>query len=125
MKFLKENNDLNTEEVEDISDIIFHNYTRHVDELKVAGPRDIDSYYKILKNVRDVEKFNYHDDYWGTAEDYQEDNLQVMELLEPYIGKKVSISYDDGEAQGILLGLAVDKQYNSLSHSRVILDEDK
>ena len=114
-------------EPEDISHIIFdsHYGNKFVDEVAVADRGDIDYYYTLITNVNDAEKFNYHSDYWGYDKDYQEQNVELMDKLSPYIGKEVQIDYDDGSITGKLLGIAVDKQYNDISHTKVILDSIK
>ena len=84
------------------------------------------SYHTLLKNVRDAERFNYHSDYWGSAEGYQDTAISIMEELEPYVGQYVTIPYDDmeeGEENKPVkvLGLLIDKQYNS--HLKVLIEE--
>ena len=84
------------------------------------------SYHTLLKNVRDAERFNYHSDYWGSAEGYQDTAISIMEELKPYVGRYVTIPYDDMEEGQEnkpvkVLGLLIDKQYNS--HLKVLIEE--
>lgn len=111
-------------EPEDISHLIFDNHygNKSVDELEVSALDEIDHYYKIVKSVHDAEVFNYHSDYWGHDEDYQEQNIELIDALSSYIGKMVEICYDDGAIRGKLVGIAIDKQYNSISHTKVVLE---
>ena len=110
--------------VYDISDFIFDAYygSQKVAELDVATPSDIDGYYKLIKTVEEAEKFNYHSDYWGADDAYQQENVELMEGLSPYVDEMVKIEYEDGIIKGKLLGIAIDKQYNSINHTKVILD---
>lgn len=111
-------------EPEDISHLIFDNHygNKSVDELEVSALDEIDHYYKIVKSVHEAEVFNYHSDYWGHDEDYQEQNIELIDALSSYIGKMVEIYYDDGAIRGKLVGIAIDKQYNSISHTKVVLE---
>lgn len=118
---------LNESISEDISHLIFDKRygNKRIAELDVASLNDIDHYFKLIKTVKEAEKFNYHSDYWGYDEDYQEQNVDLITSLSPYINKLVTIEYDDGAIQGKLLGIAIDKEYNSISHTKVILDSIK
>ena len=111
-------------EPEDISHLIFDNHygNKSVDELEVSALDEVDHYYKIVKSVHEAEVFNYHSDYWGYDEDYQEQNIELIDALSSYIGKIVEICYDDGAIRGKLVGIAIDKQYNSISHTKVVLE---
>lgn len=113
------------EEMGDISDLVFDvTYgSKSVEGLDISSLDEVDSYFKLIKNIHEAEVFNYHSDYWGYAEDYQEQNIELIDALSPYIGKKVTITFEDGQIQGTLLGIAIDRQYNSLSHTKVILDD--
>lgn len=113
------------EEIDDISDLVFDvTYgSKSVEGLDISSLDEVDSYFKLIKNVHEAEVFNYHSDYWGHAEDYQEQNIELIDALSPYIGKKVTITFEDGQMQGTLLGIAIDRQYNSLSHTKVVLDD--
>lgn len=113
------------EEMDDISDLVFDvTYgLKRVEELDISSLDEVDSYFKLIKNVHEAEVFNYHSDYWGDAEEYQEQNVELIDALSPYIGKKVTITFEDGQIQGTLLGIAIDRQYNSLSHTKVVFDD--
>ena len=113
------------EDVEDISYLIFDTSygQKYIEELDIASKEEIDHYFTLIRNVHEAEVFNYHSDYWGYDEDYQEQNIELIDALSPYINKRVAIQYDDGVIEGTLLGIAIDKQYNSISHTKVILDD--
>ena len=113
------------EEMDDISDLVFDvTYgLKSVEELDISSLDEVDSYFKLIKNVHEAEVFNYHSDYWGDAEEYQEQNVELIDALSPYIGKKVTITFEDGQMQGTLLGIAIDRQYNSLSHTKIVFDD--
>lgn len=87
------------------------------------------SYFKLVTSVNEAERFNYHSDYWGRAEDYQNDAVEVMTDFEPYVGKTVKVSFEDEEdAKGetfVVKGMLIDKQYNSLSHLRILVEDRK
>lgn len=84
------------------------------------------SYRTLVKNVHDAETFNYHSDYWGSADGYQEENVNFMEQLEPYIDKVVKVTFEDGTEQKFkVLGLLIDRQYNSIGHSEILVEEVK
>lgn len=87
---------------------------------------EIDSYYKLLTTYNEVERFNFSSDYWGDADEYQEDNLQLFEMLEDIgVGNLCKGTYyEDGEIVVYkYLGIAIDRQYNSISHTKVIVEE--
>ena len=115
----------NLEDAEDISYLIFDTSygQKYIEELDIASKEEIDHYFTLIRNVHEAEVFNYHSDYWGYDEDYQEQNIELIDALSPYINKRVAIQYDDGVIEGTLLGIAIDKQYNSISHTKVILDD--
>lgn len=121
MKLLKED----FGDVEDISYLIFDTSygQKYIEELDIASKEEIDHYFTLIRNVHEAEVFNYHSDYWGYDEDYQEQNVELIDALSPYIGKKVTITFEDGQIQGTLLGIAIDRQYNSLSHTKVVFDD--
>lgn len=75
-------------------------------------------YRKLVKSVDEAEKFNYHSDYWGDADQYERDVVEFMEYLELLIGR--GFTDEDGDAYEIE-GLLIDKQYNSLGHCAVLL----
>lgn len=82
------------------------------------------SYFTVVKSVHDAERFNYHSDYWGSADGYQEDAVDIMSTLESLVGKKVIVDIDEGESSVFkLVGLAIDRQYNSVSHMKVLVEE--
>lgn len=112
------------EEMDDISYLVFDvTYgSKSVEELDISSLDEIDHYFKLVKNVHEAEIFNYHSDYWGDAEEYQEQNVELIDALSPYINKIVTIGYDDDFIQGTLLGIAIDRQYNDISHTKVVLD---
>lgn len=70
-------------------------------------------YHTLLKSVRDAEKYNYHSDYWGSADSYQDDAVDVMDNILSYIDNRIVVNYDDGSEEFILKGLLIDNQYNS------------
>ena len=83
-----------------------------------------DYYYrKLVTNVDEAEKFNYHSDYWGDADSYQEDMVNLMYQIEPYINKNVIIDIDGESYKYKLLGVLIDKQYNSISHAELLIEE--
>ena len=112
------------EQAKNISHLIFDNYygNKSVEELDVDSINDIDHYYTLIRDVDEAERFNYHSDHWGYDEDYQEQNIDLIDNLTPYINKQVEIDYEDGTITGKLLGIAIDRQYNSINHTKVILD---
>lgn len=77
-------------------------------------------YFEKVRTVRQAEKFNYHSDYWGYAEDYQQQNVTAVEQLRDFIGKQVQIGGKTGKLEGLL----IDIQYNSLSHSYILLSSN-
>ena len=83
-----------------------------------------DYYYrKLVTNVDEAEKFNYHSDYWGDADSYQEDMVNLMYQIEPYINKNVIIDIDGESYKYKLLGVLIDKQYNSINHAELLIEE--
>lgn len=81
------------------------------------------SYRKLIKTVDDAERFNYHSDYWGDAYTYQDDNVDLMAALEPLVGERCVYETDDGPIEGTLDGILIDRQYNSISHTLVLLSD--
>lgn len=117
-----------TESSDDIPNItwILDNYDWEID---IVTKEDLgsDYYYRTLcTTVNDAERFNYHSDYWGDADTYQQDNIDLMEQVEPYVGKEVIVDFDDdGEVHQVvykILGIVIDKQYNSLSHTNILAE---
>lgn len=78
-------------------------------------------YYTLIKSREDALKYNYQPDFWGTADEYQKDNVKFVSELEPYIGKHV-LAFDD-DTVFILLGVLIDNQYNSLDHTKVLVEK--
>ena len=93
------------------------------DSIEVYAKNDIDTMYysKLLTTVEDVEKFNFHSDHWGYEDEYEENAIRVMERIENHIGDKVKVPFENDYITGTLLGMRIDKQYNS--HIAIILDE--
>ena len=71
-------------------------------------------YFELVKNVKEAKRFNYHSDYWGDADLYQEEVVGFMSRLAPMVGGVYSDEYE-------IVGLLIDKQYNSLSHCKVLI----
>ena len=74
-------------------------------------------YWQECKTVYDVEKFNFHSDYWGDADSYQDRALSIMENIDYMIGGEIEIPIENedgsmGAEYCILKGLMIDKQYN-------------
>jgi len=94
------------------------------DSLDVMSRREIGldySYHRLVKNVTETRSFNYHSDYWGYAEDYQEKAVEFMKEVKPYIGKTVGIECDDGDPMIVkLVGVLIDRQYNS--HLKLLVE---
>lgn len=78
-------------------------------------------YHTLIKSREDALKYNYQPDFWGTADEYQKDNVKFVSKLEPYIGKHV-LAFDD-DTVFILLGVLIDNQYNSLDHTKVLVEK--
>ena len=93
-----------------------------IDEIDIVESSELDHYYKLVKSIEEAKSFNYHSDYWGFADDYQEQNVELMEQLSKYIGREVVIDFIDETIKGKLLGIAIDKQYNDIHHTKVVLD---
>lgn len=84
-----------------------------------------DYYYRTLVTTADdAEKFNYHSDYWGDAYEYQEENFDLMLDLESYVGDRCYVDYGgDDYIEGTLEGILIDNQYNSISHTCILLSD--
>ena len=78
------------------------------------------SYHTLVKSVRDAERFNYHSDYWGDAETYQERAVEFVENIEPYIGETIKFDNGDGYTEATLVGVLIDRQYNS--HLKLLIE---
>lgn len=81
------------------------------------------SYHKLITNVRDAERFNYHSDYWGDAQTYQDDNVDLMAALEPWVGSRCVAEIYGDKIEGTLVGILIDRQYNSIGHTCVLLSD--
>jgi len=81
------------------------------------------SYHKLITNVRDAERFNYHSDYWGDAQAYQDDNVDLMAALEPWVGSRCVAEVYGDRIEGTLEGILIDKQYNSIGHTSVLFSD--
>lgn len=81
------------------------------------------SYFTVVRTVSDAEKFNYHSDYWGTAEEYQDNMVDLLSTLEPYIEDKTVFNIDGFEEfnKATITGVAIDRQYNSMSHAKILV----
>lgn len=93
-------------------------------EPEICLSEDVEwGYFKLIDTEQKAREYNYHSDYWGDAESYQEENVDLMGALEPYVGKAVTFrDYIDGEFT--LLGIAIDRQYNSVSHTCIVVREN-
>ena len=83
-------------------------------------------YWQQCKTSYDVERFNFHSDYWGNADSYQDRALSVMEEIEYMIGGEIAIPIEEddgsmGREYYILKALMIDKQYNS--HLCLLVEE--
>ena len=78
-------------------------------------------YYKKCYDEHDVDKFNFHSDYWGDANYYQEQALDVMREIKSYIGNKVIIPFSDGNKSATVVAMLIDKQYNN--HIKILIDD--
>lgn len=87
--------------------------TGYNDKVDTLPKEMIDSYLQLCTTRNQVERFNFHSDYWGDANSYQEEALDMFDYIDSYIGKIVNIEYDDGTYPAKILGLVIDKQYNN------------
>lgn len=78
-------------------------------------------YHTLIKSRDGALKYNYQPDFWGTADEYQKDNVKFVSELAPYIGKQV-LAFDD-DTVFTLQGVLIDNQYNSLDHTKVLVEE--
>lgn len=78
-------------------------------------------YHTLIKSRDEALKYNYQPDFWGTADEYQKDNVKFVSELAPYIGKQV-LAFDD-DTVFTLKGVLIDNQYNSLDHTKVLVEE--
>lgn len=70
------------------------------------------TYHKVFKTVSAAEKYNYHSDYWNSAEVYQENTSELVKMFKPYFGKKIRLNNEDYAFEGKLIGVDIDTQYN-------------
>lgn len=85
----------------------------------VSDIKNRDYYKTIVNDVHGAEKFNYHSDYWGCADYYQEQNIELIQEIERFVGSVVSVNGVVGE----LVGIAIDRDYNSISHTDIVLKD--
>lgn len=83
------------------------------------------SYFKVVRDANEASKFNYQSDYWGSADGYQEEMVGLLEELENYIVDGTTLCMYDGdtEIKFKVTGVAIDKQYNSISHAKILFKE--
>lgn len=85
------------------------------------------SYFTVVKNEREAEKFNYHSDYWGSEDEYQEENVELVSSLEYYIESGDPLYFEDEETGEkhffTVTGVAIDRQYNSISHTKILIKD--
>lgn len=108
-------------ESHDVTDRFNRLLSKYGDKVDITTEEDVGndiSYFKLVKNVKDAIRFNYHSDYWGDADLYQEEVVGFMSRLAPMIGGVYSD--EDGDSYEIV-GLLIDKQYNSLGHCKVLI----
>lgn len=94
------------------------------DNIKIYTTEELGNdiiYHKKCYDEHDVEKFNFHSDRWGDADYYQEQALDVMREIEPYIGNKVIIPFDEGNVSATVVTMLIDKQYNN--HIKILIDD--
>ena len=114
---LKEDN----EEAEDIT-YILDDYNGEVDFVTKEELGLDYSYRVLITNVSEAQNYNYHSDYWGSDSEYQEQNVDLMWQLEKYVGKTVKIKFEDTTVYAKLLGILIDKQYNSIDHTKILIE---
>lgn len=79
------------------------------------------SYHTLLKSVNDAERFNYHSDYWGSADEYQDAAIDVVADFEEHIGNEVEYTTEEeGTVRVKVEGVLIDKQYNS--HLKLLVE---
>ena len=114
---LKEDN----EEAEDIT-YILDDYNGEVDFVTKEELGLDYSYRVLITNVSEAQNYNYHSDYWGNDTEYQEQNVDLMWQLEKYVGKTVKIKFEDTTVYAKLIGILIDKQYNSIDHTKILIE---
>lgn len=107
-------------------------YIRHYEYQPDIEPEEVfrssgdSSYFTVVKNEQEAERFNYHSDYWGSESEYQEQNVELVSSLEDYIesGDPMYFEDDDGSKHYFTVtGVAIDRQYNSISHTKILIKE--
>lgn len=114
---LKEDN----EEAEDIT-YILDEYNGEVDFVTKEELGLDYSYRVLITSVSEAQEYNYHSDYWGSDSEYQEQNVDLMWQLEKYVGKTVKIKFEDTTVYAKLIGILIDKQYNSIDHTKILIE---
>ena len=81
------------------------------------------SYFTVIKTIQEAESFNYHSDYWGSDTYYQEEHIDLLNDLESCIDDKTLFYVDgfDSIKTVNVVGVAIDRQYNSISHSIILV----
>ena len=102
-----------------------YEYPPEVEPEEVFNSNPDSSYFKVVRDANEASKFNYQSDYWGSADGYQEEMVGLLEELENYIVDGTTLCmYDDGaEIKFKVTGVAIDKQYNSISHAKILFKE--
>lgn len=115
IRILKEDSNL-----KDFNEIM----NRYGIENDIVSSDEIDHYYTVLQNSDEVARYNFQGDYWGSDEEYESDNMWLAEVIECYVDKEflVKKEYDDTQYKGVLVGIAIDDQYNSLAHTDIVFD---
>lgn len=119
---VEESKTIKTEDIDFSADIT---YILEQFDVEIVTAEELGSdymYRKLITDVNEAEKFNYHSDYWGDADSYQQENVELMEEVEQFVGNVVKVERDEGPEFYKILGILIDRQYNSLSHT-VILGE--
>lgn len=94
------------------------------EDVDILPTQYADSYHDVLESMQEVKEYNYRQDYWGTADEYQEKAENLMRDIEPYIGQEIEYDTEDGTIKIKVLGVDIDKQYNGHLAVRVdILEE--
>jgi len=109
--------------VSDMKDLTFLVSRYGVDVTTIEWLGDDYYYRKLVKTVNEAERFNYRSDYWGDADEYQEDNISLMMDLEQWVGSRCSVDIDGEHIEGTLEGILIDTQYNSISHTEVLFSD--
>lgn len=79
-----------------------------------------DMYYRQrVTNLTQVKQFNYQSDYWGSADEYQEQNVTAMKAIKPYINKVVE--YAGRKVK--IVAMLIDRQYNSIGHTDLLVQD--